>query len=212
MYTAENSSFHSKINSRKNRINSHDDYKYSNTVIFQLPRREKTNIYKKYIKNKTSLYLTDILNTTNTTYKGKDINLKNTFGLTSISDINKINRISKNILPSIDSNNKSYNKYVKNPQCFTCCDTKLNSKYLIKLYNEQHMKNDFEEIINDKKSKINAVRDNKNTYIRKINDIKRIKYEINLKKEAINEYKENLKNHINSINHTTSIIKSYKES
>ena len=214
MHTAENSSFQSKMNSRKNRINSHDDYKYSNTVIFQLPRREKKNIYKKYIKNKTSLYLTDIMNTTNTTYKGKEINLKNTFGLTSIGDINKkmiTNKISKEILPNIDSHYKSYNKYVKNPKCFTCCDTKLNPKYLIRLYNEQHM-NNFEDIINNKKAKINTVRDNKNTYIRKINDIKRIKYEINLKKEAINEYKENLKNHINSINHTTYTIKSYKES
>ena len=210
MYTAENSSFQSKMNTRKNRINSHDDYKYSNTVIFQLPRKEKTNIYKKYIKNKTSLYLTDIMNTTNTTYKAKEINLKNTFGLTSINDINKKMKTNQ-ILPNIGSNNKSFNKYVKNPQCFTCCNTKLNPKYLIKLYNEQHMKKDFEEIINDKKAKINTVRDDKNTYIRKINDIKRIKYEINLKKEAINEYKENLKNHMNSINHTTSTIKSYKE-
>ena len=209
MFTAENSSFQSKKDTRKSRQKSEEENKYSNTVIFQLQRRGQSN-KNDSIRNKRSLYLTDIMNTT---YNRKEINLKNTFDLTSVDEINKKMRkkqLSKEVLPSIVSYNK-HKKYIKNPECFTCCNTKLTPQYLTRLYNDQSMKKEIEEIILTKKANIYTVKDNKNDYIRKTNDIKRIKYEINLKKEAMLEFKDNIKNHINSINYTVSTIKDYKE-
>ena len=202
MYTAENTS-NSKITNKKNRLNSKEETKYLISSKFDFHRRGQSfNIYKNPKTLKKSLYLTDM----NTTYNEKEPNLRGTFELTSINHRIKQRQISNDSLPNI----ATYNKYIKNPQCFTCCNTKLSPKYLTKLYNDQQRKKDLDEII-DKKVKINTVRDDKNDYLRKTNDIKRIKYEINLKKEAIIEYKDNLKNHINSINYTISTIKSYKE-
>ena len=205
MYTAENTS-NSKINKKRNRLNPKEESKYLYYSNFDFQRRGKSyNDHKnpKTLKRK-SLYLTDIMNTT---YNDKETNLKGTFELTSINHKIRQRQISNESLPSIIS----YNKYIKNPQCFTCCDTRLSPKYLTKLYNDQQRKKDIDELITNKKVKINSVRDDKNNYLRKTNEIKRIKYEINLKKEAIIEYKDNLKNHINSINYTISTIKSYKE-
>lgn len=204
MYTAENTS-NSKINNQSKRINPKEETKYLYSSKFDFQRRGQSyNIYKNPKTLKKSLYLTGIMNTT---YNDKEPNLRGTFELTSINHKIKQRQISNDSLPSI----ATYNKYIKNPQCFTCCNTKLSPKYLTKLYNDQQSKKNIDEIITNKKVKINTVRDDKNNYLRKTNDIKRIKYEINLKKEAIIEYKDNLKNHINSINYTISTIKSYKE-
>ena len=61
------------------------------------------------------------------------------------------------------------------------------------------------------KKKSKTFRDDKNTFLRKTNEIKRLKYELDLKKNAMEEYKENLKTQINSFNYTISNIKAYKE-
>ena len=195
MYTAENTS-NSKINNKRNRLNPKEETKYLFSSKFDFQRRGQSyNIDKNPKTLKKSLYLTDIMNST---YNDKQPNLRGTFELTSINHKIRKRQISNDSLPSI----ATYNKYIKNPQCFTCCNTKLSPKYLTKLYNDQQRKKDFDDIITNKKVKIGTVRDDKNNYLRKTNDIKRIKYEINLKKEAIIEYKDNLKNHINSINYT----------
>lgn len=205
MYTAENSSLQSKLNERKNRINPKDENKYSNTVIFGFQKRGKSNNISKHPKKNTrSLYLTDIMNTTN---KEKDTSLKGIFELTNINNSKRKRQISKDSLPNITS----YNKYIKHPQCFTCCNRTMNPKNLTKLYNEQNVNIKLEEIIKDKKVNIRKFREDKNDYLNKINDIKRIKYEINLKREAIDEYKENIINHLNSFNYTMSTIKEYKD-
>lgn len=205
MYTAENSSLQSKLNERKNRINPKDENKYSNTVIFGFQKRGKSNNISKHPKKNTrSLYLTDIMNTTN---KEKDTSLKGIFELTNINNSKRKRQISKDSLPNITS----YNKYIKHPQCFTCCNRTMNPKNLTKLYNEQNVNIKLEEIIKDKKVNIRKFREDKNDYLNKINDIKRIKYEINIKREAIDEYKENIINHLNSFNYTMSTIKEYKD-
>ena len=60
MFISENSSiFISKINNRKNRLNTMIDNKYSNTPIFDILKRELSNLYniKKIWKG---LYLTNL--------------------------------------------------------------------------------------------------------------------------------------------------------
>lgn len=205
MFTAENSSFLSKINNRKNRLSSTEDGKYSNTVIFSNIKRGKSNnYYKNKIRNKGELYLTELNNSSS---DGREANYKSFFQLTDIDHDIKKREIKKDSLPNI----ASYNRYLKTPSCFTCCDTKLYPKYLTRLYNEQEMKNHLEKLILTKKANIRTLKDDKINYLRKTNDIKRIKYEIYLKKESMMEYKDNLKNHINSLNYTISTLKSYQE-
>jgi hypothetical protein len=204
LITAENSSFQSKFNNRKNRLKSKEENKYSNTAIFEIPRRGQSNDLLNNKKNyKKSLYLTDILDTT---FKN-ELKNKSTFELTKIDYKAKKRELSNESLPKIIA----YKKYIRNPECFTCCNKKIEPKYLTRLYNEQHMKNNIEDLILNKKANIISPREDKNIYIKKTNDIKKIKYEINLKKEAMIEYRDNLKNHLNSINYTIKTIKEYKD-
>jgi len=203
LITAENSSFQSKFNNRKNRLKSKEENKYSNTAIFEIPRRGQSNDLLNNKKNyKKSLYLTDILDTT----PKNELKNKSTFELTKIDYKVKKRELSNELLPKIIA----YKKYIRNPECFTCCNKKIEPKYLTRLYNEQHMKNNIEDLILNKKANIISPREDKNIYIKKTNDIKKIKYEINLKKEAMIEYRDNLKNHLNSINYTIKTIKEYK--
>lgn len=206
MFTADNSSLHSKLNKKNNLLHSKEDNdKYSNTFIFDLPGRGLSNDADKSKKiNKQSIYLTDLKLQS---FKDKEDILKTSFEFSNRSYKNRSRQLSKESLPNITE----YNKYIKNPQCFICCDRKLNPKYLTKLYNDQFKAKKYEELIKDKKANINNLRDDKVNYLKKTNDIKRIKYEINLKKEAMVEYEDNLKNHLNSINYTISNIKAYKE-
>ena len=190
LITAENSSFQSKFNNRKNRLKSKEENKYSNTAIFEIPRRGQSNDLLNNKKNyKKSLYLTDILDTT---FKN-ELKNKSTFELTKIDYKVKKRELSNELLPKIIA----YKKYIRNPECFTCCNKKIEPKYLTRLYNEQHMKNNIEDLILNKKANIISPREDKNIYIKKTNYIKKIKYEINLKKEAMIEYRDNLKNHLN---------------
>ena len=202
MITAENSSLFSKINTRNYLMNkTEESKKYSNIFIFEKPRRGKSNNFHKSKNSKLeSLYLTDLKikrtrDTTKTNYEFDN------------SCNNRSRQLSKESLPNITE----YNRYIKKPDCFNCCDMQLNPKYLTRLYNNQFKEKKIEQILSCKKPKIKSLRDDKINYIRKTNDIKRIKYEINLKKEAMLEYQDNLKNHFNSINHTISNIKSYKD-
>ena len=205
MFTAENSSFQTKINNKKIIVDSKEVGKYSNTVIFSNAKRGKSNNnFKDKIRNIRSLYLADL---NNYSYREKNSNFKSFFELTDISNRTKKRELNKDSLPSIGP----YNRHLKTPSCFTCCDIKLHPKYLTKLYNEQNLKNHIEELILNKKSNIRTLKDDKNNYIRKTNDIKRIKYEINLKKEAMIEFKDNIKNHLNSLNYTVSTLKSYQD-
>ena len=201
--TADNSSFHSKL--RKNRLQIKDDNKYSNTAIFDISKRGESNdlnINKK--RDKKSIYLTEIFDST---YREKELYNKPTFELTNRNYKIKKRELSNESLPRI----MAYKKYIKSPDCFSCCNKKLEPKYLTRLYNEQHMKKHIEDLNISKKANLVKPKENKINYIEKTNDIKRIKYEINLKKEAMIEYKDNLKNHMNSIKYTIKTIKDYKD-
>ena len=62
MFTAENSSLQSKLNKKNYLLHSKEDNdKYSNTFIFDIPRRGLSNNTDKNKKiNKQSIYLTDL--------------------------------------------------------------------------------------------------------------------------------------------------------
>jgi hypothetical protein len=71
-----------------------------------------------------------------------------------------------------------------------------------------------EKVINNcysvkKSKKEKTFRDSKYEYIRKTNEIKRFKYELDLKKEAIEDYKHNIRTQMCGIDHTINSIKSY---
>lgn len=218
MLTCENSSKTSKVNLKKNKLVSHNNQKYSNTALFENPRRDFSNTIIPNRNNKKGVYITDVtiskfrntgletkttLETTNNNYKTHNKFLKNR---------NKTpRRFSKSILPNIPS---SYVKNESGPYNFWCCDMKLNPEYLTHLYNEPFLYN--KNIQNDGKNKNKNV-DNKNLkedrieFLRKTNEIKRIKYEMDLKKQAMDEYKENLKMQKCGIELTISNLKTYRD-
>jgi uncharacterized protein YoxC len=82
-------------------------------------------------------------------------------------------------------------------------------KHLTMLYNEPWLNSEED---NDKRNNgQKIVRDDKKEFLKKTNEIKRLKYEVELKKEAIEEYKENIKLQKNSIEHTISNLQTYKD-
>ncbi len=227
MVTAENSSsLHSKFHVKRNGILSPKTEKYSNIALFENRERQLYNTISRS-KNKNGLYLTDV---TLTKYRDTDFETKPSIETTSnyhnshkylIKDRTKTNsQISS--LPNLTS--YSY-KYITNPPCFTCCGNTRNSKFLTSLYNkqqEQHIYNNIinnmikEKVINNcrsvkKSKKEKTFRDSKYEYIRKTNEIKRFKYELDLKKEAIEDYKHNIRTQMCGIEHTINSIKSYRD-
>ena len=219
LLTAENSSKHSKFNPLRNNIGtSHNNNKYSNTALFENPRRE----FSKTITNKKSqkgIYLTDV---TMSKFRDTELETKTTIETTNpnfhnystysnlLKNRNKASKtFSQNMLPNIST---GYNKRTSNPPFFTCCDRKMRPTFLTLLYNEQ-ISNDTENKFHENKIKKNkkVVRDDKNEFLRKANEIKRIKYEIGLKKEAMEEYKENIKMQRCGIDFTISNLKTYRD-
>ena len=215
MLTAENSSKNSKLNLKRNKLANTYKQKYSNTAIFENPRRDfsNTNINK---KSQKGIYITDV---TLTKYKDTELETKTTLESTNpnyktynnhfLRNRNKTPRNGKNSLPNITSNGLT--KYISNPPCFTCCDRKLHPEFLIQLYNDQlNNNNKINQNNTDKKLK-KTLKEEKNEFLRKTNEIKRIKYEMDLKKEAMEEYKENIKMNKCGIDFTISNLKKYKD-
>ena len=214
MLTAENASKHSKFNNKRNKL-TNNNQKYSNTALFENPRRDFSNT----ITNKRShkaLYLTDVTITkfrdtqqeTKTTIESTIPNYKthNQF----LKNRNKTPRkFSKNSLPSITQLGAT--KYAYNPPCFTCCDNILNPEFLTHLYNEQLFNKTENKINKNTKKPKKALKEDRTEFLRKTNEIKRIKYEMELKKEAMEEYKENIKMQKCGIEFTISNIKTYRD-
>ena len=85
-------------------------------------------------------------------------------------------------------------------------------QYFWLIYKQLSNEIEVENNEDNKKKKIKkTLKEDKNEYIRKTNEIQRIKYEIDLKKEAIEEFKENLKIQKNGIDYTISNLKSYRD-
>ena len=211
MITAENSSKNSKFHVRKNNQTiSHKD-KYSNTALFENPYRNSNNK-----KQKTGVYLTDV---TISKFKETEFETKTTLETTNsnykthknfLNNRNKTPRVTnKNSLPHI---NRQLTRYHYNPPTFSCCDQKIYPKFLAHLYKEQFHHRDihYHTVGNLKQGKKKG-REDKNAFLRKTNEIKRIKYEIDLKKEAMEEYKENFRMQKRGIELTISNLKSYKD-
>ena len=217
MLTAENSSKNSKLNLKRNRIKNSYRQNYSNTAIFENPRRDlsNTNINK---KSQKGIYITDV---TNTKFKDTELETKTTLESTNqnyktynnhfLRNRNKTPKnYGKNSLPNITSNRLT--KYISNPTCFTCCDRKLHPEFLIQLYNDQlaNSKNAQTKEKSNKKLK-KTLKEDRKEFLRKTNEIKRLKYEMDLKTEAMEEYKENIKMNKCGIEFTISNLKKYKE-
>ena len=215
MLTAENSSKNSKfIRKNNNTIASHQNQKYSNTALFENPRRDFTKTITSK-KSQKGIYLTDLTISkfrdtgleTKTTLETTNVNFKTHNQL--IKKRNKTQRdFNKNTLPNISSGSKIPHHYN-----FGCCDTKLKPEYLTQLYNEQFIydkdiKND--ENKNKKKEK-KSLREDRIEFLRKTNEIKRIKYEMDIKKQAMEEYKENIKMQKRGIDFTISNLKTYRD-
>ena len=214
MITAENSSKNSKINLKRNILRANKYQKYSNMALFENPRRDLPNSQK---KNRNGVYITDL---TISKYRDTELDTKTTLATINTNykthhhflkqKIITPNKFGKGSLPNIKT---GFTKYVHNPPCFTCCDRQLNPKFLTHLYNEPFLKTiekEFDEDNKNKKEK-KILRDDKNEFLRKTNEIKRLKYEAELKKEAIEEYKENIKMQKCGIDYTISNLKSYRD-
>ena len=217
MLTAENSSKHSKLNLKRNKIGIPNNQKYSNTTLFENPHRDisYTQANKKYQKG---IYITDVtiskfrdthletkttIETTNPSYKTHNQFLKNR---------NKNpRRFSKNSLPNITSTSSGLTKYITNSSCFNCCDRNLNPEFLTYLYNEQLLSNKDSEIKEKTKKPKKTLKEDRIEFLRKTNEIKRIKYEMELKKEAMEEYKENIKMQKSGIEFTIFNLKTYRD-
>ena len=141
MLTAENSSKNSKFIRNNNTLVSHKNQKYSNTTLFENPRRNllKTITNK---KSQKGIYLTDV---TISKFRDTGLETKTTLETTNsnfkthkqlFKKRNKTQReINKNTLPSINS---GFTKNEKMPYHinFGCCDMKLKPDNLTQLYNE----------------------------------------------------------------------------
>ena len=88
----------------------------------------------------------------------------------------------------------------------------MNTEFLTQLYYKQNLYNGDEElnIVNKAKKDKKRLKEERTVFLRKTNEIKRLKYEVNLKKEAMEEYKENLKMQKSGIDHTISNLKTYR--
>lgn len=214
LITAENSSLQTRLNMKKNKLISQRNKKYSNAIVFENRQREMSHTIINP-KDKNGLYLTDV---TLTKYRETESQNKTTLDSSNINNTtyndfrkNKKYR-QKYSLPNI----RNSNRYSKNSP-FTCCDFKLNPKLLTRLYNEQLIVNSqgpIYEDTNSNKSKIkhhSTFRETKNDFIRKTNEIKRFKYEINLKKEAMEGYKQNIRTQLCGLDNTINDIKAYKD-
>lgn len=216
MLTAENSSKQSKFNLKRNKYPFPLSQKYSNTALFENPKREhlKTISHK---KSQKGIYLTDV---TFSKFRETELDTKTTFEVTNpyytknnqlIKNRNRTARkSSKNSLPNIKSNGLT--RYINNVPFFTCCNRKANPVYLTYLYNQQlsNIKDNKNNENNQKKGK-KTLKEDKIEFLRKTNEIKRIKYEIDLKKEAIEDFKENLKMQKYGIDFTISNLKAYRD-
>ena len=210
MITAENSStLQSKLNLRKNKLAQIRDKKYSNTALFENQKREWPLKEKK--RPKVGLYITDV---TISKLKDSELDTKSTLHTTynhptynSTKNRNRNNFFkTKSSLPYITNYNnynqkldeETYLEYFKNMTS--------DENYLQKMEQEKEKS---ERKLKNKKSR--TFLDDKNAYIRKTNEIKRLKYELELKKNAMDNYQENLKIQLNSLNYTMANIQAYKD-
>ena len=209
MVTAENSSsIQSKFNQRKNKLTTLHEKKYSNTALFEDPKREWSKKQKKIPKD--NLYITDV---TLSKFRDTDFETKSTLQTTknypSYNSTKNRNKNSffntKSSLPYITNYNNINPKTEEQTYLQYFGSMLKNDEFVKKMKQNQEKKRK----LKNKKSK--TFRDDKNEYIRKTNEIKRLKYELNLKINAMEDYKENLKIQVNSFNHTMSNIQSYKE-
>ena len=95
-------------------------------------------------------------------------------------------------------NEETYLEYFKN--------LTNDENYLLKMEQEKEKS---ERKLKNKKNQ--TFRDDKNAYIRKTNEIKRLKYELDLKRNAMDNYQENLKIQLNSLNYAIANIQAYKD-
>ena len=203
LITTENSSLQSRLNTKKNKLITHRNKKYSNTVIFEKRQRNfsKTTTNS---KSKNGIYLTDI---SLPKYREIDSQNKTTLEFSNIKKDEKYKH--KSSLPNIRNSSRS-----KNSSCFTCYDNKINPKLIKRLYNEQFNEQGktYENVyLNKNKLKhYRTFRETTNEFIRKTNEIKRFKYEIDLKKGALEEYKQNLRTQICGLENTLNDINRYK--
>ena len=210
MITAENSStLQSKLNLRKNKLAQIREKKYSNTALFENQKREWPLKEKK--RPKVGLYITDV---TISKLKDSELDTKSTLHTTynhptynTTKNRNRNNFFkTKSSLPYITNYNnynqkldeETYLEYFKNMTS--------DENYLQKMEQEKEKS---ERKLKNKKSR--TFRDDKNAYIRKTNEIKRLKYELELKKNAMDNYQENLKIQLNSLNYTMANIQAYKD-
>ena len=214
LITAENSSLQSKLNLKKNKIISQRNHKYSNAIVFENRQKEMSHTITNP-KDKNSIYLTDV---TLSKYRETESYNKTTLESSNINSTTyhdfrrnkKYNQ--KHSLPNI----KNSYRYSKNSP-FTCCDFKMNPKLLTRLYNEQLIANSqgpFYEDVDSNKKKLKhhrSYRETKNEFIKKINEIKRFKYEIDLKKEAMEDYKQNIRAQLCGLESTINNITAYKD-
>ena len=213
MLTAENSStLHSKLNQRRNKLNAIKEKKYSNIALFENPKRDLSKNEKK--RQKTNLYLTNLTYT-----KFGDTNFETKSTLIS-TKINQTNNSTKNR----DHNNfyktKSTLPYITNYNMNDNQNKKLDEQTFLEYFdNMMKNKENINNIIKEGKNKNKNLkqkrnrtfRDDKNEYLRKTKEIKRLKYELDLKINAMEDYKVNLKNQKNSFNYTISNIQAYKD-
>ena len=210
LLTAENSSKQSKFNNIKRNIGNLYNKKYSNTVLFE-NRRDFSNANTQR-KTKSRLYITDV---TISKYRDTKLDTKTTLESTNICYTNgnkyskhkNVNKPQKNSLPTITT---GLSKNLNKPPEFNCCDLNLNAHFLTQLYYRQNVHSRDDER-RGKKSR-NRLKEDRNLFLRKTNEIKRIKYEMNLKKEAMEEFKENIKMQKCGIDFTISSLKTYRNS
>jgi len=207
MITAENSSsLQSRLNQRRNKLALLREKKYSNTALFINQKRQWPLKEKK--KPKGGLYITDV---TLSKFRDTDFETKSTLHSTNRQTYNS----TKNRNRSYFFNKKSSFPYITNYNFNKKTDEQTYLEFFNNLMNDENYlrKKEKEKELNEKKlkNKKNQIfRDDKNEYIRKTNEIKRLKYELDLKKNAVDDYKENLKIQINTLNATITNIKAYK--
>ena len=214
LITAENSSLQSRLNMKKNKLLYQRNQKYTNAILFENRQKEMSHTITNP-KDKNSLYLTDV---TLTKYRETESYNKTTLESSNINNTtyNDSRRNKKckqkHSLPNIRN---SYRNIKNSP--FTCCDFKLNPKLLTRLYNEQLTVNNQRPIYENVESSKNnlkhhsSFRESKNEFLRKINEIKRFKYEIDLKKEAMEDYKQNIRIQICGLENTINDITAYRD-
>ena len=202
LITAENSStLQSKLHQRRNKLAAIKEKKYSNTALFENQKRDWSKKDKK--KPKGGLYITAV---TLSRFRETDLETKSTLQTTTNYSKNKNSRNTflkkKSSLPYI-------NKYSKNigGHFFEYFENMGKNENINK--DIEPKKEGSKKKLKDNKNK--TFRDDKNEYIRKTNEIKRLKYELDLKKNAMEDYKVSLKNQLNSFNYTITNIKEYKD-